>query len=210
MIRVVVVDDHAVVREGLKRILSESGDIAVTGEAADDREALALLGSAPCDVVVTDISMPGRGGLELIDELRRRHAGLPALVLSVHAEEALAIRALRAGAAGYITKESAPRDLLRAIRKVSRGGRFVSENVAERLATRLDPARGEAPHDRLSDREFQVLCMMARGKATREVAEELSLGVKTVETYRTRLRGKLGLKSAAALIAYAIRHKLVD
>jgi two-component system, NarL family, invasion response regulator UvrY len=210
MIRVVVVDDHAIVREGLKRILSETSDIAVTGEAADEREALEVIRREPCDVVVTDISMPGRGGLDLIDEMRRRHCGVPALVLSVHGEEELAIRALKAGAAGYVTKNTAPRDLLRAIRKVSRGGRYVTESVAERLASRLDPARGETLQDRLSDREFQVLCMMARGKATREVAEELALGVKTVETYRIRLRRKLGVKSIAALIAYAIRHKLGD
>ena len=210
MIRVLVVDDHAVVREGLKRILAEAGDIVVVGEALNDQEALAFLGGSVCDVVVTDITMPGRGGLELLNDLKRDRPKLPTLVLSVHGEDQLAIRALKAGASGYLTKESAPNELIKAIRKVTRGGTYVSAAVADRLARRLSARETETPHDKLSDREFQVLKLMAQGRTVKEVGTELSLSIKTISTYRTRLLRKMSLKSTASLIAYAIRNHLVD
>lgn len=210
MIRVLVVDDHAVVREGLKRILAEAGDITVVGEAVSEEQALHEAGKHNCDVVVTDITLPGRGGLELLKDLKRNHPRVPVLILSVHAEEQFALRALKAGAAGYLTKETAPDELVLAIRKVAKGGRYVSTAVAEQLASRLGPDPELPPHQRLSDREFQVLTMIAQGKTLRGTADELSLSIKTVSTYRVRLLEKLGLSSTAEIIAYAIRNRLAD
>ncbi len=210
MIRVLVVDDHAVVREGLKRILADAGDIAVVGEAVSEEQALREAGKRNCDVVVTDITLPGRGGLELLKDLKRDHPRVPVLVLSVHAEEQFALRALKAGAAGYLTKETAPEELVLAIRKAARGGRYMSAAVAEQLANRLSADAEVPPHQLLSDREFQVLTMIAQGKTLRAAADELSLSIKTVATYRTRLLEKLELNNTAEMIAYAIRNRLAD
>jgi DNA-binding NarL/FixJ family response regulator len=210
VIRVLVVDDHSVVREGLRRILSAAGDITVVGEAKGAREALALLGKGGCDVVLTDLSMPGPDGLELLGQLRREHPKLAVLILSMHAEAQFAVRALKGGAAGYLTKESAPEELVKAVRRVAQGRRYLSEAVAERLAERLDPDAAEPPHERLSSREFQVLRMVGLGRTVGEIAEELSLSVKTVSTYRARVLQKMLMKSNAELIAYAIRNKLTD
>jgi two-component system, NarL family, invasion response regulator UvrY len=210
MINVVVIDDHAVVREGLKRIISENPGIAVSGEAGDGFEAMKVVKTSPCDVVLLDISMPNRNGLDLLKQLHAESPRLPVLVLSMHAEDQYAIRVLRAGAAGYLTKESAPEKLVQAIRKVVRGGKYVSQTLAEKLVFDLDNESDRAPHEILSDREFQVLCMIASGKTVGDIAEELGLSVKTISTYRVRILEKLQMKNNAEITRYAIKQGLVD
>ncbi len=210
MIKVVVVDDHAVVREGLKRIISENPEMSVTGEAGDGYEALKVVKNGPCDVVVLDISMPNKNGLDVLKQLRTDSPRLPVLVLSMHSEDQYAIRVLRAGAAGYLTKESAPAKLVQAIRKVVRGGKYVSPTLAEKLVFDLDSDGQKAPHEILSDREYQVLCMIASGKTVSEIAEELALSVKTISTYRVRILEKLRMKNNAEITRYAIKEGLVD
>ena len=210
MIKVLVVDDHAVVREGLKRIIAENMGMTVTGEAADGFEALRLVKSEPCDVVLLDITMPNKNGLDVLKELHAESPRLPVLVLSMHGEDQYAIRVLRAGAAGYLTKDSAPAKLVQAIRKVVRGGKYVSPTLAERLVFDLGTDSDKAPHEILSDREYQVLCMISSGKTVTEIAEELSLSVKTISTYRVRILEKLKMKNNAEITRYAIKEGLVD
>src|SRR2546428_4925892 len=210
MIKVVVVDDHAVVREGLKRIISENPGMAVTAEASDGFEAMHVIASTPCDVVLLDITMPNKSGLDVLKELHAQSPRLPVLVLSMHAEDQYAVRVLRAGAAGYITKESAPAKLVQAIRKVVRGGKYVSPTLAERLVYDLGTETKKAPHEILSDREYQVLCMIASGKTVTQIAEELALSVKTISTYRVRLLEKLKMNNNAEMTRYAIKEGLVD
>src|SRR5213594_3872077 len=191
MIRVCVIDDHAVVREGLKRIIAENPGMAVTAEAGDGIEAMQVLHSQPCDVVLLDITMPNKSGLDVLKQLHAESPRLPVLVLSMHSEDQYAVRVLRAGAAGYITKESAPAKLVQAIRKVVRGGKYVSPTLAERLVYDLGTETDKAPHEILSDREYQVLCMIGSGKTVTQIAEELALSVKTISTYRVRILEKL-------------------
>jgi two-component system, NarL family, invasion response regulator UvrY len=210
MINVVVVDDHAVVREGLKRIIAESGGMAVSGEAADGYEAMQVLKKQPCDVVLLDITMPNKSGLDVLKELHAEAPRLPVLVLSMHPEDQYAVRVLRAGAAGYITKESAPAKLVQAIRKVVRGGKYVSSSLAEKLVYDLGTETDKAPHEVLSDREYQVLCMIASGKTVTNIAEELTLSVKTISTYRVRILEKLKMNNNAEITRYAIKEGLVD
>jgi two-component system, NarL family, invasion response regulator UvrY len=210
MINVVVVDDHAVVREGLKRIIAENPGMAVSGEAGDGHEALRVVKAGPCDVVVLDISMPNKNGLDVLKQLHTDSPRLPVLVLSMHSEDQYAIRVLRAGAAGYLTKESAPAKLVQAIRKVVRGGKYVSSSLAEKLVFDLETDTSKAAHEILSDREYQVLCMIASGKTVSEIAAELALSVKTISTYRVRLLEKLKMKNNAELTRYAIKTGLVD
>jgi len=210
MIKVVVVDDHAVVREGLKRIVSESGGMAVTGEAADGHEALRLIKNEPCDVVLLDITMPNRSGLDVLKELHAESPRLPVLVLSMLPEDQDAARILRAGAAGYVTKESSPAKLVQAIRKVARGGKYVSPALAEKLVFDLGIDADKPVHEILSDREYQVLCMIASGKTVTQIAEELTLSVKTISTYRVRILEKLKLRNNAEMTRYAIKEGLVD
>jgi DNA-binding NarL/FixJ family response regulator len=210
MIKVVVVDDHAVVREGLKRIISENPGMAVTAEAGDGHEAMRIILSEPCDVVLLDITMPNKSGLDVLKQLHAQSPRLPVLVLSMHAEDQYAVRVLRAGAAGYLTKESAPAKLVQAIRKVVRGGKYVSPTLAERLVYDLGTDTSKAPHEILSDREYQVLCMIASGKTVTQIGEELGLSVKTVSTYRVRMLEKLNMKNNAELTRYAIKEGLVD
>src|SRR5213083_840080 len=210
MIKVVVVDDHAVVREGLKRIISENPGMAVTGEAGDGNEAIRVIQSEPCDVVLLDITMPDKSGLDVLKQLHAESPRLPILVLSMHSEDQYAVRVLRAGAAGYLTKESAPAKLVQAIRKVVRGGRYVSQSLAEKLVFDLDGDSTKAPHEILSDREYQVLCMIASGKTVTIIAEELALSVKTISTYRVRILEKLKMKNNAEMTRYAIKEGLVD
>jgi two-component system, NarL family, invasion response regulator UvrY len=210
MINVVVVDDHAVVREGLKRIISENPGMAVSGEAGDGFEAMKAVKENPCDVVLLDITMPNKNGLDVLKQLRTESPRLPVLVLSMHAEDQYAIRVLRAGAAGYLTKESAPAKLVQAIRKVVRGGKYVSQTLAEKLVFDLDSDMDKVPHETLSDREFQVLCMIASGKTVGDIAGELSLSVKTISTYRVRILEKLQMKNNAEITRYAIKQGLVD
>jgi two-component system invasion response regulator UvrY len=210
MIKVVVVDDHAVVREGLKRIISENSGMTVSGEAADGHEALQVIRKDPCDVVLLDITMPNKSGLDVLKELHAESPRLPVLVLSMHPEDQYAVRVLRAGAAGYVTKESAPAKLVQAIRKVVRGGKYVSPALAEKLVYDLGSETDKAPHEILSDREYQVLCMIASGKTVTNIAEELTLSVKTISTYRVRILEKLKMNNNAEITRYAIKEGLVD
>lgn len=216
MIRVLVADDHAIVRQGLKQILSDTADITVNGEAANGVEAMRLLRSCGCkrkqdecsfDVVLLDISMPGRNGIDVLNQIKDEMPWLPVLVLSMYPEDQYAVRLLKAGAAGYLNKESAPEMLVEVIRKVASGKRYVSPAVAEILAEQLG---GNGPqHAGLSDREFHILLQIASGKTVSEIAVELSLSVKTVSTYRTRLLEKMQMKNNAELTHYAIKNQLV-
>ena len=187
MIHVLIADDHAVVRRGLKQIIAEQSDMAVVGEAQNADELLRLARTLQWNVIVLDIHMPGRSGLEVLKEIKRAHPKRAVLILSMHPEEQYATRVLRAGAAGYLTKEAAPAELVSAIRKVSRGGRYVSATLAENLAMDLDKDSQKPLHANLSDRELQVMLMIVAGKSVSEIAQALALSAKTVSTYRTRI-----------------------
>jgi two-component system, NarL family, invasion response regulator UvrY len=210
MIKVCVVDDHAVVREGLKRIIAENSEMAVTSEASDGHEALEVIRNTPPDVLVLDITMPNWNGLEVLKAVHTELPRLPVLVLSMHSEDQYAVRVLRAGASGYLTKESAPAKLIQAIRKVMRGGKYVSASLAERLVFDLDGKTGRPPHEMLSDREYQVLCMIGAGKTVTGIAAELGLSVKTISTYRVRILEKLNMNNNAELVRYAIKEGLAE
>lgn len=210
MIRVLVADDHTVVRRGVAALLAETRDISVCGEAATAAEALGAVEERPCDLLLLDLNLPGSRGLELLSEVRRRRPRLAVLVFTVFAEELFAVRALRAGAAGYLTKDAAPELLLQAIRKVARGGRYVSPDLAERLAAAVTRDEAQPLHHGLSDREYAVMRLLASGRSVGEIARELALSVKTVSTYRTRLMEKLALRTNADLTRYALEHRLVD
>jgi two-component system, NarL family, invasion response regulator UvrY len=210
MIKVLIADDHAVVRQGLRQILMETADMQVSGEAASGPEALDRARGEDYDVMVLDITMPGRSGFDILKELRGEKPKLPVLVLSMHAEEQFAVRLLKAGASGYLNKESAPEELVKAIRKVVSGGRYVSPALAEKLAFEIDADSDKLLHESLSDREFQVMRMMASGKTVKEIAAELSLSVKTISTYRARILDKMNLRTNAELIHYAIQNQLIE
>jgi len=210
MIKVLVADDHPVVREGLKQILAEARDIEVAAEAEDGHELLEKVRKEDFDVIVLDITMPGLMGLDALKQLKSEKPELPILILSIHPEEQYALRVLRAGAAGYLTKASAPDRLIGAIRKVYSGGKYVSSSLAERLADELRGDITKLPHETLSDREFQVMCFIASGKTVTEIADQLALSVKTVSTYRSRILEKMRMKTNAELTHYAIENKLVD
>lgn len=184
--------------------------MVVGGEALNGQQALEKAWTEPYDVVILDITMPGRNGLDVLRDLKRERPRLPVLVLSMHSEDQFAIRTLKAGASGYMTKESAPDELVKAIRKVHAGGRYVSPALAERMAFALEGPSDSLPHERLSDREYQVLCMIASGKSVTQIADEISLSVKTISTYRSRILAKMGMKTNAELTRYAIRNQLVD
>ncbi|HXI23811.1 MAG TPA: response regulator transcription factor [Pyrinomonadaceae bacterium] len=209
MINVLIADDHTVVRQGLKQILSDDPQLTVVGEAADGNEVLTALETLSVDALVLDITMPGRNGLDVLKEVKRKRPTLPVLVLSMHPEDQFAIRILRAGAAGYITKESAPEELVGALRKVCSGGKYVSPQLAEKLAVFIEDQTTRPPHEKLSDREFEVLRMLALGKTVTEVAEELLLSVKTVSTYRSRVLEKMKMTSNADLTRYALQNELI-
>lgn len=209
MIRLAIADDHPIVRQGLRRIVSEGAGISVVGEASTAAELFRLLAGAAVDVVLLDVSMPGSTFVETLKDLRERHPSVKVLVLSVHPEDQWAVRALRAGAAGYLTKDHSPEQLVEAVRRVARGGKYVSEVLAEKLAGLVDNGRTRAPHERLSDREFEVLRALGSGMAVKEVAEQLKLSAKTVSTYRARLLEKMGLKSRADLVRYVVEHELL-
>jgi DNA-binding NarL/FixJ family response regulator len=209
MIDVLIADDHPVVLEGVKQIVAETSDIAVKGEATNGDEVLEQVRTGQWDVVVLDITMPGVHGLELLKQLRAQHPKLPVLVLSMHPEDEYAVRLLRAGASGYLNKRSVSSQLVEAIRKVAEGGKYVSPTLAEKIAFELDVDFDKLPHERLSDREFQVFCLIASGKTVTETAEELSLSVKTVSTYRSRILEKMNMQRNAQLTRYAIEQGLV-
>jgi DNA-binding NarL/FixJ family response regulator len=209
MLKILIADDHSIVRAGLKQVLADTPDMTVTDEAGSTEEAIRKALDGDFDVVVLDISMPGRGGVEVLKQIKSQKPKLPVLVLSMHPEEQYALRVLKAGAAGYLTKESVTEELIDAIRKVSKGMKYVSSHMAQEIAFALDSDTERPIHEALSDREFQVLCMIASGKPAREIAEELSLSVKTVSTYRSRILEKMRMKSSAELTNYAIKNDLV-
>lgn len=210
IIRVFITDDHAIVREGLKQILAEQGDIVVAGEAETGLDAIRLFPKSRCKVMLLDISLPDRNGIEVLKQIKKDRPEVAVLMLSMHREDQYAIRALKAGAAGYMTKQSAPRELVVAIRQVAAGQKYVSAALAQALAAQIGNDHEAPVHDSLSDREYQTLTMIASGKTVSEIARELSLSVKTVSEYRARLLVKMKLKTSAELTHYAIRNQLVD
>ena len=210
MIRVIIVDDHEIVRKGLIQIMAEVPDIEVKGEAGDAHEALAQIRGGCCDVAVIDLTMPGKSGLDLLQELRREYPRLPVLVLSMHSEDEYAVRVIRAGASGFLTKRSAPKELIGAIRKVYQGGRYISTPVAEALASSIQAGGEGSPHEKLSDREFQVMRMIAAGRSLREIADDLALSEKTIGTYRTRILEKMGMKKNVELVRYVLLNNLTE
>ena len=210
MIRLLIADDHPVVRHGLRRIVDEQPGLTVVGEAVNGDELLASLPRLPADVVLLDVSMPGPGFLQVLERLRTEHPTVAVLVLSVHPEDQYAVRALRAGAAGYLTKDHSPEQLIEAIRKVYRGGRYVSATLAERLAADLSvPAAQQARHELLSHREYEVLCLLGSGRTVKEISADLRLSPKTVSTYRARILEKMHATSNADLVRYASQHGLI-
>lgn len=209
MIKVIIVDDHLIVREGLKQIISDTSDISVVDEASSGHEAINKIRSNDCDVLLLDISMPGRSGLEILKEIKNESSKLSILILTMHPEEQYAVRVLKAGASGYLTKESAPDELIEAIRKVSDGGKYISSTLAEKLAYNLEVDTEKPFHQTLSDREFEVMRMISSGKTVTEIADEMSLSVKTISTYRTRILEKMRMKTNAELTYYAIKNELV-
>lgn len=208
MIKILITDDHAIVRRGLRQILAETTDLVVAGEAENAHQLLELLRKHDYGVLMLDISLPGRSGFDILQQVKLLRPKLPILVHSMHAEGQFAVRMLKAGAAGFLTKESAPEELIKAIRKVYAGGRYVSAALGEKLADGLLADTSMLPHETLSDREYQIMCLIASGKMPKEIAGELSLSVKTVSTYRARLLDKLNLKTNAELMHYAIHHNL--
>lgn len=210
MIKILIADDHAVVREGLKQIISETPDMLVTDEADNGQEVLNKVSKQHYDVVLLDITMPGRSGLDVLKQLKSKKPKLPVLMLSVHPEEQYAIRTLKAGASGYLTKGSATDELIAAIRKISTGKKYVSSSLAEKLAFDLDMDYEKPRHEILSDREYQVMSMIASGKTVKEIADELSLSVQTISTYRSRILEKMKMKNNAEIIYYAVKQGLVE
>ncbi|HJP85738.1 MAG TPA: response regulator transcription factor [Gemmatimonadaceae bacterium] len=209
MIRVAIADDHPIVREGLRRIVSENPGISVVGEASSAVELFRLLAAAPVDVVLLDVSMPGATYIDTLKDLRREHPSVKLLVISAHPEDQWAARSLRAGASGYLTKDRSPEQLVLAISRVARGGKYVSESMAERLAGMIDAGQTRAVHETLSDREFEVLRALGSGMMVKDVAAQLGLSAKTVSTYRTRLLEKMGLKTKQDLVRYVVAHDLL-
>jgi two-component system invasion response regulator UvrY len=207
--RILIVDDHAVVRRGLISLLSDEFPSAVFGEAADTLQALIGLRESRWDIALLDITLPGKSGLDLLKELKAEWPRLPVLVISGHAEDQFAVRVLKAGAGGYMTKESAPEELGKAIRKILAGGQYVSATLAEMLAVAVKKDFTRTPHETLSDREYEVMSHIAAGKTVTEIAAALSLSAKTISTYRTRVLEKLGVKNSAKIVQYAVRNGLV-
>lgn len=209
-LKVLLADDHELVRAGLERLLTEADDVEVIGAAADGFEVLEEAEKTLPDLVLLDVSMPGKGGMDTLKELRQRFPSVRVLVLSMYPEDQYAVRLLKEGAAGYMTKESAPEELLNAIRRIHAGGRYVSAQMADALVTHLEFGDDAESHSSLSDREFQVMCMLASGRTVGQIAEELSLSVKTVSTYRTRVLQKMKLKNTAQIMHYALQKGLVE
>jgi two-component system invasion response regulator UvrY len=209
-IRVFIADDHAIVREGLKQILAESPDIIVAGEAENGLDAIKLFRRARCHVMLLDISMPDKNGIDVLKQVKKENPDMAVLMLSMHREDQYAIRSLRAGAAGYLTKQSAPRELVTAIRQVASGMKYVSAALAQELASQVGEDHEAPLHESLSDREYQTLTMIASGKTVGTIAKELSLSVKTISEYRARLLVKMKLKNSAELTHYAIKNELIE
>jgi len=210
MIRVALVDDHRIVREGLKKILALEDDIIVVGEAGSAEEALDLMDRTRPDILLLDISLPGRSGLDVIKDLVSIYSETGILVLTMHPEEVLAVRSLKAGASGYLNKDSASEELVSAVRRIYGGGRYITPSVADHLFSAFQGQTGEYPHEVLSDREYQVMLLIAQGKKNQEIGEVLAISARTVGTYRTRILQKLNLHSTADIVRYAVDHHLVD
>ncbi|MCC6550190.1 MAG: response regulator transcription factor [Ignavibacteriaceae bacterium] len=210
MIKVYIADDHQLIREGLKKILKGEDGITIAGDTGSADEILPFLGSNEINVVVLDLNFPDRNGLEILKDIKSLHPDTAVLILSMHPEEHYAVRALKAGASGYLTKESASEELLRAIRKAGAGGKYLSATLAEKLAFDLDATLGKASHQVLSDREFEVMVLIAKGKPQNEIAGDLNLSPSTVNTYRGRILEKMGFKSNAELVQYAVKNKLIE
>ena len=210
MIKILVADDHAIVREGLKQIVAEESDMIVAGEAPNATELFTFINNESWDIIVLDINMPGKSGLEALKEIKIQHPKIPVLILSMFGEDQYGIRAIKAGASGYLKKVSAPNELVSAIRKIVNGGKYINPSLAEKLANIVDKRSSELPHDYLSDREYQIMCSIASGKSAEEIADELALSIHTIYTYRNRILEKMSLKSNVELTQYAIQNKLIE
>ena len=208
--RILIADDHPIFRAGLKEILGKDKEVKSIGEAENGRQALDLARKQRWDILLLDITMPGNGGLEVLQELRREQPKLPVLILSAHPEDQLALRLIKAGASGYLTKDRAPKVLLSAIKKILHGGKYVSESLADKALAQWASDGPDSSHESLSNREYQVMIRIAAGRSMKKIAAELFLSVRTVSTYRTRVLEKMHLKTNADLIRYALQHKLVD
>ena len=208
MIRVITVDDHPVVRRGLKQIIAAEQDMQVVGEAENAREAILVIRQTPCDAVVLDITLPDASGLDVLSRLKSERPTLPVLIMSIHEEEQYALRVLKAGASGYLMKNSIPEELIKAIRKITSGGKYISPSLAERLASEFVSPETSL-HEKLSDREFQILCLIASGKSLKEIGEALCISGKTVSSYRARILEKMNMKTNADLTRYALEYHLV-
>lgn len=210
MLKILVADDHPIVRQGIKQIIADTTDMVVAGEAANGQEVLNAVKENPYDVILLDIAMPSPNSMDILKQLKKDKPQIAVLILSIHPEEQYAVRTLKAGASGYLTKESAPDELVEAIRKVSKGGKYITSSLAESLATILIKEDQGLPHTILSDREYQVLLMISSGKTNKEIADELSLSVKTISTHHTRILNKMNMRTNAELIHYVIKHELED
>jgi two-component system invasion response regulator UvrY len=210
MLDILIADDHALIRQGLRNVFEAERDLRVAGEAADVAGVFDTLSSTKVDLLILDINMPGRSGIEALQDLRTRFPRVRVLILSIYPEETAAIRALKAGASGYVSKDAAPEELLKAIRKVASGERYVSQSLADRLAEEIVTPHNNKLHESLSEREYEVLCLIGRGKTLTEIARQLSLSIPTITTYRVRILMKMNMRTTAELIHYAIRHNLVE
>jgi two-component system invasion response regulator UvrY len=209
-IKILIADDHAIVREGLKQIVAEEKDILVAGEAENSEQLMELLKKEKWNLVVLDINMPGKSGLEALKDIKLQYPELPVLILSMFSEDQYGIRAIKAGASGYLKKVSAPTELVTAIRKIVAGGKYINSSLAEKLAEKLGESGKTFLHEKLSDREYQIMCNIALGKSAEEIAQELSLSINTVYTYRNRILEKMSMKSNVELTQYALSNKLVE
>ncbi|MEI6556297.1 MAG: response regulator [Paludibacter sp.] len=210
MIKIFIVDDHEIIREGLKKILKEESDLVVTGEAQSGDELLEDIKNIDCDIIILDMNMPGRSGLELVSDVKTLRPNIHILVLSIHPEDKFALRTLKAGASGYLCKDTALDELVNALRKVYTKGRYLSSTLAEQLAFDYMPDKNQLPHESLSHREQEIMIMLVKGKKVKDIAEELKLSISTVFTYRVRIFEKLNIKSNVELTHYAISNKLVE
>jgi len=210
MINILIADDHAIVREGLKQIVAEEKDILVTGEASNSGELMDLLRNKSFDLIILDINMPGKSGLEALKEIKIEFTDLPVLILSMYSEDQYGLRAIRAGAAGFLKKVSAPEELVKAIRLIKDGGKYISQELAEKMAVSFDKGQKSLPHENLSDREYQIMCAIASGQSAESIAHDLSISVHTVYSYRNRILEKLALKTNVEITQYAIQNKLIE
>ncbi len=209
MIRILIADDHTIVREGLKQIVAEVPDMEVVDTASNGEEALKKALKNDFDVIILDISMPVKSGLDVLKELKEKKPGLNILMLSIHPEEHYALRVLKAGASGYLTKESAPDELITAIRRVSQGRKYITLSLAEKLALDVEHPKDKPPHETLSEREYKVMCMIGSGKSMKEIGSELFLSIKTISTYRTRILKKMDLRNNSELIRYVVENSII-